>query len=234
MIFNKTHPDMRIDPHGAPDGPQSVIGPAWSPDSQWIAVGVGGFFQDRREHPAAIYRMRANGSDLQQLTDKQSNQGFPSYSHDGKMLVYRTWGPPGRGEYGLRLYDIEKNITTILTNDTLNDNLPTFSPDGELIAFTRRMNETNFDICTIRPDGTDLKVLTSSGANDGHPAWTHEGRITWSSGASGWMNEAANYDTAEQPYGKIWIMDADGNNKYQLTDSIWEDALPLYLPREVL
>lgn len=60
--------------------------------------------------------------------------------------------------------------------------------------------------------------------------WTYDGRIVYSSGASGWKAEAATYDQAEQPYGQLWIMDADGSNKYQIADSLWEDAMPIYLP----
>ena len=42
--------------------------------------------------------------------------------------------------------------------------------------------DVNFDICTIRPDGTDLMRLTTSRANDGHAVWTVDGKIMWNSG----------------------------------------------------
>ncbi|CAK1356371.1 unnamed protein product [Cercospora beticola] len=211
--------------------PLEVIQPAWSPDGEWIAFGAGGYFQQRRQHAAAIYRVKADNSSLpERLTVLRNNSGFPSYSHDGNSIVYRQWGPPGSAGYGLYVYDIAKNVTTQLTEGTMSDNFPSFSPDGSRIVFTRRMNVTNFDICTIKPDGTDLQVLTDSAANDAHGVWTYDGRIVYSSGASGWKAEAATYDQAEQPYGQLWIMDADGSNKYQIADSLWEDAMPIYLP----
>ncbi|EME43010.1 hypothetical protein DOTSEDRAFT_153255 [Dothistroma septosporum NZE10] len=214
------------------DGPLLVLQPAWSPDGEWLAFSLGGcgFLQDRSKYTSWIYRIRADGSHYERLTDGTVNSGYPSYAADGNSLVYRVWG----AEYGLRILDLKTHKTRVLTTDTLNDNTPSFSPDGEKIVFTRRMNESNYDICTIRPDGSDLQVLTTSAANDGHATWTADGRIHWSSGQNGWTNEAAAYWTAEQPYGKIWIMDADGGNKRQLTDSIWEDAMPIYFPNEIL
>jgi WD40-like Beta Propeller Repeat len=45
------------------------------------------------------------------------------------------------------------------------DNLTAWSPDGTLIAFTRRVDAVNFDIFTIRRDGSDLQRLTTGRAN---------------------------------------------------------------------
>jgi hypothetical protein len=33
-----------------------------------------------------------------------------------------------------------------------------------------------------------------------------------------------------QPFGQIWIMNADGSGKIMLTDGLWEDSMPFYLP----
>ncbi|WP_326827126.1 TolB family protein [Streptosporangium sp. NBC_01756] len=74
------------------------------------------------------------------------------------------------------------------------DNLPDWSPDGRLILFTRKTSTTNFDVCTIRPDGTGFRRLTSSGSNEGHAVWNHDGRILYDSGMYGFRQEAALYD----------------------------------------
>ena len=37
-------------------------------------------------------RVRRDGSDLEKLTDGSVHSGFPSYSADGKEIVYRVWG----------------------------------------------------------------------------------------------------------------------------------------------
>lgn len=209
-------------------GLSGAFQPDHSQDGKWIAFGLGSWFQERSVYTGWIYRVTSNGSYYEQLTDGSINSGFPSFSHDGSSLVYRIYGD----EVGLRILNITTNTTRVLTNSS--DNLPHYSPDGSRILFTRKMNVTNFDVCTISTDGTDLQVLTSSGANDAHAVWTADGKIQYSSGMYGFRTEAALYDDTFQPYGQIMIMDADGSNKRMLTDSMWEDSMPLYLPNEVL
>jgi hypothetical protein len=50
----------------------------------------------------------------------------------------------------------------------------------------------------------------------------------------GFREEAAFYDNTFQPYGQIFSMNADGSGKMMLTDSQWEDSMPLHLPQSVL
>jgi Tol biopolymer transport system component len=170
-------------------------------------------------------RVRRDGSAAEPLTDGTINAGFPSYSADGRFIVYRVWGD---GELGLRILDLESGKVRVLTKEL--DNLPGWSPDGQRIVFTRKVDTVNYDVFTIRPDSSDLRRLTSHGANDGHAVWTADGRIAWSSGRYGFRDEAALYDNTFQQYGQIWLMNADGSGQHALTDSIWEDSMPLYLP----
>ena len=71
--------------------------PAWSPDGEWIA------FSSDRDSPklrrpdgfetiqrTEIYVMRADGSAVRQLTHTGTYAGSPSFSHDGKQVVFYT------------------------------------------------------------------------------------------------------------------------------------------------
>lgn len=225
------------------EGLAGAYSPSWSPDGEWVVFGVGAWFEARDWRGAWIVRSTANSSRIDVLTSsnlwingtKDLNTGFPSFSHDGKKVVYRVWGADtakygDATDIGLRIIDVETRKITQLTSGW--DNLPYFSPDGELIVFTRKISPTNYEVCTIRPDGTDLRILTSSGANDAHAVWRQDGKIMWSSGMYGFQYECPLYDETFQPYGQIMIMDSDGSNKRALTNSIWEDSMPLFLPKD--
>ncbi|OJJ79264.1 TolB family protein [Aspergillus glaucus CBS 516.65] len=234
LAFDTFETDQ-IDAETVSSGGGGSFQPSWSSDGEWITFGSGYWFQSRSTKPGWIYRTRPDGSNYEQLTfSNSSNAGFPSYSHDGKKIVYREFLP----EFGLRLLDLETNKTTTLTTE--RDNLPFYSPSGEWVLFTRNMTDlakgefSNYEVCIIRPDGTNLTVLTSSFANDAHAVWTADGRIMWSSGMWGFQAEAATYDNTFQPYGQIMIMDVDGSNKTVLTNSLWEDSMPLYVPNAFL
>jgi Tol biopolymer transport system component len=200
--------------------------PCWSPDGEWIAFGLGYWFTERNTMTAALWRVRRDGSGAEQLSDGTLHSGFPSYSHDGKELVYRVWSDK---EKGLRILNLETRKIRTLTDGL--DNLPGWSPDGKRIVFTRRRAEDgNYDVYTIQPDGTGLFRATDHESSDGHAVWSADGRILWSGSQHGFRDEAALYEQTFQQYGQIYVMNADGSNKRILTDSKWEDSMPLYLP----
>jgi len=131
-------------------------------------------------------------------------------------------------EKGLRILNLDTRQTRVLTQGY--DNLPGWSPDGKSIVFTRKRDDGNFDIYTISPDGSNLYRCTDHGSSDGHAVWTADNRIMWSGSEHGFRDEAALYDQTFQQYGQIYIMNRDGSAKRILTDSKWEDSMPLYLP----
>lgn len=205
--------------------------PTWSGDGEWLAFGLGYWFFERNTMAAALWRVRRDGTGAEQLTDGKINAGFPAFSPDGKEVAYRVWG---EGERGLRVMNLETRKVRVLT--TGQDNMPGWSPDGQRIVFTRKGEDArksvsgNYDVYTIRPDGTGLFRCTDHGSSDGHAVWAADGRILWSGSQHGFRDEAALYEQTFQQYGQIYVMNADGSNKRILTDSKWEDSMPLYVP----
>ncbi|WP_449405975.1 TolB family protein [Massilia phosphatilytica] len=224
-----------MDPAAIAQGLAGAFQPTWSPDRQWVAFGVGNWFFTRATGTGRIMRIKADGSMngvAEALTDGSINSGFPSYSPDGTKLVYRVWSQTVQG---LRILDLNTRATTVLTTEP--DNTPGWSPDGSRIVFTRKLvdandpNKFNFDVFTIYPDGTHLKRLTTGGSNDAHAVWTWDNRIVYSTGQNGFRTELSLYDFAFQPDGQNWVMNGDGSNPQPITDTMWEDGMPLYVPK---
>ena len=206
-----------------------AFAPAWSPDGQWIAFGLGAFFTDRESRPAHLIMIRGDGSGRRDLTSGPLNSGFPSWSPDGKRIAYRVWS---RDERGLRILNMEDDSVTKLTTD--NDNFPMWSPKGDRIGFTRA-GKNAFDIFTVKPDGTDVRQLTDAPGNDAHSAWSPDGRyILFSSSRLGFRDEAPLYDGAPQPYSELFVMNADGSGQRPITDDKWEQGTPAWVPNPIV
>jgi Tol biopolymer transport system component len=213
-----------------------MLAPQWSPDGRQIVLGIGGFsafldFSLGGKTPllpdnggAKVAILNADGTGFHTLTSGANNNAFASFGPDGKHLVYRTSGPDGEG---LRLMDTDGNHVTELTDSY--DNFPLWSPRGETIAFIRRVGR-NFNIFTIHPDGSGLKQLSTTRGNDAHLAWSPDGsRLLFTSGRMGFKDEAL-LTRNPQPYGEIFVMNADGTHIEQLTDNQWEDGGPAWQP----
>ena len=219
----------------------NVLAPQWSPRGDLIIFGIGhfgAFFNgfhdlflnppDRVDGGAQVAVVAPNGSGFREVTTGPNNNGFPSMAPDGRRFVYRSFGPDGGG---LRIMDIETKSVVTLTKGY--DNFPLWSPRGDLIMFSRQA-EGDYEIYTIKPDGTGVRRLTFSRGNDAHQAWSPDGeRIVFASSRMGFKDEAL-YTDAPQPYGELFVMRYDGSNVQQLTDNQWEDGTPAWQPSRPL
>lgn len=100
------------------------------------------------------------------------------------------------------------------------------SPAGSRLVFT--CNDNGPAICTSFADGTGLRALTSSdAANEDEPAWSPDGtRIVyrrWPHGAT-----AGPFNPPD-----LWIMDADGSNKVNLTADALTQQQPAWSPQPI-
>ncbi len=216
---------------------RSVLGPQWSARGDAIIFGIGtfgAFFNgfhdlflkaaDRVNGGAQIAVISPDGSGFRELTSGPNNNGFPSLAPDGRRFVYRTFGPDGEG---LRVMNIDTKAVTTLTSGY--DNFPLWSPRGDLIMFSR-LDKGDYEIFTIKPDGTGARRLTSSPGNDAHQGWSPDGEhIVFASSRMGFKDEVI-YTDAPQPYGELFVMRYDGADVQQLTDNQWEDGTPAWQP----
>src|SRR5439155_7011688 len=118
--------------HQFPPSQNPGAGFSWSRDGQWIAFTQGAPSWEP-DAEADIWKMRVDGSELQNLTaNSPGNDSHPSFSGDGKQVVFRS----GRsGSFDLYLMNADGSNVRRLTNDKANDLFPVFSPSANQVAY---------------------------------------------------------------------------------------------------
>jgi TolB protein len=210
------------------DTAKSILAPVWSPKGNKIAFSIGRFFQASQGRSVAdLAIIDTNGTNLIILTDSSGNYGFPSWSPDGKQIVFRA---SGDNKNGLFIINVATKETRALAGSSGKSNLPSWSPDGTRIAFTS--NESgDYEIYTTRPDGTDLKRLTNQPGSDAHSSWSPDGKwIAFVSIRGGFKDEALLYPNSTEPSGDIYVMRSDGTGIRRLTDNQHLEGTPAWIP----
>ena len=193
-------------------------------------------FVSQRDGNPEIYVMDINGGNQRRLTNHPDKDWSPSWSPDGKRIVFRSnrdghvhvmHGWPTAEIY---VMDADGGNPQNLTNDPGGDLDPSWSPDGKQIAFTSDRDwdkgDHNYEIYVMDADGGNPQNLTNNNPKkDRDPSWSPDGkRIVFSSGRDGhFIGEFGITD-------EIYVMDADGANQQRLTENRKNDWSPVWSP----
>jgi TolB protein len=106
-----------------------------------------------------------------------------------------------------------------LTNNRDFDGEPTWSPDGQKIAFTSFRNG-NKDIFVMDANGRNVIQLTTHEADDLSPTWSPDGtKIAFTSQRHGGLNDT-----------EIYLINPDGSGEEQLTTNQFREYRPVWSP----
>ena len=129
--------------HYLTDGTCPVDGPEYSPDGKWLYYN--GEAAARRPGHAQIFRMRPDGSGVEQLTHDDRVNWFPHLSPDGTRMCYisfpqGTLGHPADKAVILRLAN--PNGSGMRDFDAFNGgqgtiNVPSWAPTSDRFAYVR-------------------------------------------------------------------------------------------------
>ncbi|MEJ5223483.1 MAG: hypothetical protein WHV44_03435 [Anaerolineales bacterium] len=140
--------------------------PTWSPDGRQILfAGYDQYFA------VQLFIMDADGSNVRQVTQMQKLRGRSDWSPQGLIVTYA--GEPWNRE--LYLMNTDGSDLRQLTPTGGNSQGPSFSPDGNWVAFTayfdRYGDDNGCEIYIIRIDGSNLRRLTDNAYCDWQPRW---------------------------------------------------------------
>ena len=171
------------------------LNPAWSPNGLKIA------YERTNGLRSDIWVANADGTNQVQLTNHARNDTRPSWSNTGKKIVFASDRNSAAGTSDLFVMDSNgANQIAITNTPTINEDYPSYSPDGSAIAFSR-----NGDIYKASPNGTNLTRLTTATSDDIEPDWSPiANQIVYRTG---------------QPFDEIWKMNADGTGKVDISNT---------------
>ena len=194
---------------GDPSTPEGLffqVQPAWSPDGTKLA------FVSTREGTPHVYVMNVDGSGTRRLTSSAQEDSHPSWSVDGKRIIFSREGAlfvvPSNGGKALRFGHGLGNAAD-----------PTFSPDGSAIAYDYRVPGSPVrEIYVQTAADTGRRQVTHLGNVSALPAWSPDGKtLAFQSNVHGGHYE-------------IYTVRADGKDLRQVTRSDSDVIQPAWTP----
>jgi TolB protein len=163
--------------------------PSWSPDGTRIAFSSSRTdpdpTDDREIHD--VFTMRTDGTDVRRITDSNGYSGKPSWSPEGRWLVFDA----DRGDYPTRqgIYVVAADGSaparrvTRLPGTSAWQELARFSPDGKSLVFDEARTIETEDgpvdqtaLFTVRLDGSKLRRVTPWEISAADADWSPDGR----------------------------------------------------------
>jgi Tol biopolymer transport system component len=168
--------------------------PAVSPNGRKVAFEHY-VFHHGSDLESSIWVMRPDGSKQKPLTSRKGAAEMPSFSADGRQIVYTE-------HFDIWVMDANgKNRAQLTGNRRVFDSYPVFSPNGKKIAFEREG-----DVWVMRADGHHAKRLTKVGT---YPQFSPDGKkITFTKIENGGADDT------------VWVMKANGSHPKKLGNGL--------------
>ena len=221
-----------------------------SPDDKYVSFQAHG---TKPGHCDQIFRMSLDGKSVRRISQGVGRTTCSYILPSGDKVLYAsTQGPSGLcpiepdmskgyvwaiyGSYDIYVADTNGNILSRLTaNDSDYDAEATISPKGDKIVFTSTRNG-DIDLYSMNLDGSDVKQLTHEEGYDGGAFYSLDGREIVYRASRPKGEELKEYrELLKQHLVKphqleIFVMNADGSNKRQVTHLNGASFAPFFHP----
>lgn len=188
----------------------------FSPDSRHIV------YVSWRDGNEELYLMDIVSGEDRRITFNNASDNDPDWSPDGEYISFkstRAYTDSSEAEfldirYEIFEMDTAGNNIMRLTNDSLSDHDPDYSPNGYDIAFLRVFEDNTNDVCIMKRDGSGIQNLSLTGDN-------------WYTSFSPDGQYIAFCSTRDES-ADIYIMGSDGSNPIRVTFGLFTDEFPAW------
>lgn len=179
-----------------------------------------------------LYLYEAPGSEPIRLTDHPALDYAPTFSADGRWIVFTS---ERDGNPSLYVLDREADAPPrlLIRSDAMQDQ-PTLSPDGRWIAFvSTHGGDADIYRLPFRPEMVqevkDAVNLTLHPGGDFRPAFSPDGeRIAFSSDRDGPPSRHPRFPFALRYEADLYVMAADGSDVRRVTETPGWDGSPVW------
>lgn len=140
--------------------------PVWTPDGSFI------IFPSQRAGSLTLWKVPAAGGVPQPVLMSTGEDTDPEISRDGRRLIYTNT----RNSFVITVTDPSKGQQQELYQSRSDLVEPSFSPQGDRIAFFGFAETGGVHLYTVNANGTNLTQLTEGkGQQNIHPHWSADG-----------------------------------------------------------
>jgi TolB protein len=204
--------------------------PAWSPDGSRLV------FESTRDGPDAdIFVMNADGTHVVQLTNNDVGESTPSFTPDGRSIVYVS---EADGNPDVFIMHADGSDKRNLTRHPGADGHPRVSADGRRIYFNSNRSsdpasfargtmerDQNHEIYSMALDGSDLQRVTDLTDWDTYPVPSPDGtQLLWR------RIEPAGGKSESGRNSEVFWMDLRSGERRNLTANQAYDGWPAWSP----
>jgi len=200
-----------------------------------------------------IYKMNVDGSDVTLLSNGEGRTTCSYFFPNGRRILYSSTylggkECPPRPDFSkgyvwavYPTFDIftarpDGSDLKQLTTTPGYDAETTITLDGKKLVFTS-MRDGDLDIYTMDADGKHVRRLTSELGYDGGPFWSYDGKqIVYRANHPQTEKEKSDYldllkhNLIRPTTLEIWVMNADGSHKLQVTHNGKANFGPYFFP----
>ncbi len=149
------------------DHPAEDLDPDWSPKGTHLVL------TSKRDGKDDLYLLEIATKKVERLTDNKGRNALASFSPDGKKLAFTSNRLVG---WSIYLLDLETKETKKIFSGW-GACRPDWSSDGKWLSFVSQQDDGKGDIYVMRPDGSEVKRITSTDATyDYFPSWSGDNK----------------------------------------------------------